>query len=97
MDTLAFPIRFINNHVASLSEGTDAYYNQLISLALQIAPGELALQLDFGTRNMTFSEPSESGVRQTISFYFPELSITDLVISKDVKTSSYSVNLSYVY
>ena len=97
MDTLAFPIRFTNNHVVTLSEGTDNYYNQLISLALQIAPGELALQLDFGTRDMTFSKPAESAVRQTISFYFPELSITDLTISKDGNATSYSVNLSYVY
>lgn len=97
MDTLAFPLRFTNNHLVSLGEGTDDYYNQLISLALQIAPGELALQLDFGTRNMTFNEPSESGIRQTISFYFPELSITDLEISKERNISSYSVNLSYVY
>lgn len=97
MDTLAFPIRFAKNHIVSLSENTDAYYNQLISLALQIAPGELALQLDFGTRNMTFSEPSDSALRQTISFYFPEVAITDLEISQERNTSSYSVNLSYVY
>jgi hypothetical protein len=97
MDTLAFPIRFINNHVASLTESTDAYYNQLISLALQIAPGELALQLDFGTRDMTFSEPSDSAIRQTISFYFPEIAVTELEIFKERNTSSYSVNLSYVY
>ena len=97
MDTLAFPIRFTDNHIASLDEGTDAYYNQLIALALQIAPGELALQLDFGTRNMTFSDPSEAAIRQTIAFYFPEITVTDLAISKNENTSSYSVNLSYVY
>jgi hypothetical protein len=97
MDTLGFPIRFKDNHIVSHSEGTDAYYNQLISLAFQIAPGEIALDVDFGMRNMTFEKPSIAGIRQTLAFYFPEISINDVNIFSDRDTADFSIELSYTY
>jgi hypothetical protein len=97
MDTLAFPIKFKDNHIVSYYEGTDEYYNQLISLAMQIAPGEIALDVDFGMRNMTFERPSNSGISQTLSFYFPEITISSVNIFSDRTTTDFSIELSYTY
>jgi len=97
MDTLGFPIRFKDNHIVSHYEGTDDYYNQLISLSLQTAPGEIALAVDFGMKNMTFDKPIISGIKQTLSFYFPEITVSSLNIFATRDTADYSIELSYTY
>lgn len=97
MDTLAFPIRFVDNHIMSHGDVTNEYYSQLISLAFQVAPGEMALDVDFGMRNMTFQNPSPAGIRQTLSFYFPEITVNDVKIFSDRDTSDFSIELSYTY
>jgi hypothetical protein len=97
MDTLAFPVRFKDGHIVSHAEETDAYYNQLISLAFQISPGEMALAVDFGMRNMTFEKPTVFGIKQTLSFYFPEIFVSDVNIFSSPETEDFSIELSYTY
>lgn len=97
MDTIAFPIRFSNNHLVTHQEGTDAYYNQLISVAMQTEPGEYALDIDFGIKDMTFTDASNAAIGQTLSFYYKELVIDSIRIQKDIKTSNHIIDISYRY
>ena len=97
MDTIAFPLRFSNNHLATLPSGSDQYYNQLISVSIQTAPGEYALDIDFGIKDMTFTDMTGSSIRQSISFYFPELFIGDVKVLQNIKTSNYQIDVFYNY
>ena len=97
MDSLAFPIRFNNNQISKVIEGTDPYYNQFIATAIQVGPGELVLDVDFGVRDMTFGIPNPAGIKQSISFYFPEIYVEEVNTFKYQETSDYSVSVKYSY
>jgi hypothetical protein len=97
MDTIAFPLRFSANHLATLETGSEEYFNQLISVAIQTAPGEYALDIDFGIKDMTFTDMTSSSIKQTLSFYFPELFVDNVKVVQDVKTSNYLVDVFYNY
>lgn len=97
MDTIAFPLRFSDNHLATLETGSEPYFNQLISVAIQTAPGEYALDIDFGIKDMTFTDMTSSSIKQTLGFYFPELFIDNVKVVQDVKTSNYLVDVFYNY
>ena len=95
MDTIAFPIKFKNNELVKLEQGTDKYFNQLIAATLQIAPGELVLEAGFGIRNMAFEKPSIEDIKQLLTVYFPELYIDSVNLFQNQNTEEYFVSVSY--
>lgn len=95
MDTIAFPIKFTNNHLVSIVQNTEEYYNQLISTALQVAPGEMPLDIDFGIRDLTFTDLADASIKQTLAFYFPEIDIDYVNVVKNTQTSNYQVDIAY--
>lgn len=97
METISLPIKFTNNHLEIIEPGTDKYYNHLIALAVQIAPGEMPLDVDYGVRDMAFTDTSNASIGQVLSLYFPELSIDSVRVAKDMKTSNFFIDISYTY
>lgn len=97
MDTIAFPIKFENNRLVTHAQGTDQYYNQFISIALQTQPGEYPLDIDFGIKDMTFTDMADAAIKQTLSFYYKELSVDSVRIAQDVQTSNFVVDVFYTY
>lgn len=97
MDTIAFPIRFVDNQVVKLIDGTTQYYNQMIALAVQILPGELIMDDSYGTPSFVFENPTKTGIEKTISEFFPEIFIEQIAINQNTANSTYSVNVVYTY
>lgn len=80
MDTFKFPIRFRQGSVEKLSEGTDEYYAHLLALAIQIVPGELGLNPQYGVEDPTFSDVLTRDLAFTAGAYIPEIIIDTATI-----------------
>lgn len=81
MDTLKFPIRFRQGAVEKLDDGSDDYYAQLLALAIQIIPGELRLNPQYGVEDPTFSDILTRDLAFTAGAYIPEIIIDTADIS----------------
>lgn len=95
METIGFPIQFVNNEIKKHNVGTSSYYSQLIALSLQILPGELIMDDGYGVDVGLFRRPSSDEIKHKLSRLFPELLITDVDVSQNRKTTDYNINVSY--
>lgn len=73
MDTFKFPIRFRGGGVEKIQEGTDDYYAHLLALSLQIIPGELPLNPQYGVEDPTFDESLVRDLAFTAGAFIPEI------------------------
>ena len=94
MDTFKFPIRFRQGSVEKLDEGSDEYYAQLLALAIQIIPGELGLNPQYGVEDPTFSEILTRDLAFTAGAYIPEIIIDTADISTN-ETGQSRVNINF--
>lgn len=94
MDTFKFPIRYRQGAVEKLDEGSDEYYAQLLALAIQIVPGELGLNPQYGVEDPTFSEVLTRDLAFTAGAYIPEIIIDTADISTNEMGQS-RVNINF--
>jgi hypothetical protein len=93
MDTLSFPIRFVNGSVEKIQEGTDFYYGQLLALTTQIRPGELPLTPYYGVEDPVFDDESKTLIAARASYFIPEIDIDNVqIIEQNVGKSVLKVS-----
>jgi len=93
MDTLSFPIRFVNGSIEKIEEGTDAYYGQLLALTIQIRPEELPLTPYYGVEDPVFSDESKILVASKASYFIPEIDIDNVqIVEQDSGRSNVKVS-----
>lgn len=96
MDTIKFPIRFTKDReIEKLTDGTDDYVRQMISVCILTEPYILPLTPDFGTADPAFSTVSPSSLLLNVSKFIPEISLVsvDTVLNEDAG----SVNVKFIY
>ena len=75
---LAFPVEFRNGTFVVHSDIDDAYYTQLLTMALGFQPDELPLNPNFGTSDPTFTNISRATIVEKAAKYVPEILITGI-------------------
>ena len=55
MDTIKLPIEYDNSGFKKLTDGTDEYYKQLLSITARTEPGVLPITPQFGVFDPTFN------------------------------------------
>lgn len=94
MDTLKFPIRFRRGGVDKFQEGTDDFYAHLLALSMQIIPGELPLNPQYGIEDATFSESLTRDLAFTAGAFIPEIIVDVAEIVTD-ETGQTRINISF--
>jgi len=83
VDTFKFPVSFRAGGIQKLTDGTDDYYAQLLALSIQIIPGELPLNPQYGVQDPTFSESLTRDLAFTAGAFIPEIIVETALISTD--------------
>lgn len=83
MDTLRFPLRFVQGEVQKLTEGTADYYAQILALTAQIEPGELPLTPEFGVEDPAFNTDARNQLALTAAYFVPEIKIESLTLAEN--------------
>lgn len=73
MDTFKFPMRFLNGQVEKFVDGSNDYYAHLLAMSMQILPGELPLNPDFGVEDPTFEDSLTRDLAFTAGAFIPEI------------------------
>jgi hypothetical protein len=93
MDTLSFPIRFVNGSVEKIEEGTDSYYGQLLALTIHIKPGELPLTPYYGVEDPAFNDEIKVSLASQASYFIPEIDIDEVqIVEEDSGRSNLKVS-----
>ena len=87
-------MRFRQGAVEKLDDGSDAYYAQMLALAIQILPGELGLNPQYGVEDPTFSDVLTRDLAFTAGAYIPEITIDTADISVD-ENGQARVNINF--
>jgi hypothetical protein len=96
MDTLKFPIRFTRNReIEKISEGTDDYIRQMISVCILTEPFVLPLTPDFGTADPSFSTVAPSSLMLNVNKFIPEISL--VAVDTLLSETSGTVNVKFIY
>ena len=93
MDTLKFPVRFRGGGVEKYQQGTDDYCAHLLALSIQINPGELPLNPQYGVEDATFSESLTRDLAFTAGAFIPEIIVEVAEITLD-ESGQTKVNIS---
>lgn len=83
MDTLSFPITFIDGSVTKIAEGSDEYYSHLLALLVQIQPEDLPLNPQYGILDPTFSEILTRDMAMSVGAFIPEIIVDSAEIIVD--------------
>jgi hypothetical protein len=75
MDTFKFPMRFLNGQVEKFVDGSDDFYAHLLAMSMQILPGELPLNPDFGVEDPAFEDSLTRDLAFTAGAFIPEIII----------------------
>lgn len=94
MDTLQFPIQFVNGSVKTVTDLSDEYFAQLLALSIQILPGELPLTPTYGIEDPTFQAVLTRDLAFTAGAFIPEI-IIDKVQTSQNETGQVEIGLSF--
>jgi len=75
MDSLKFPLEFDIYGFKKLTDGSDEYYKQMMSIAALTEPGVLKITPDFGVYDPTFNMADRGQFVINASRYVPEIQI----------------------
>jgi len=97
MDTLKFPLTFSKDtrELAKLTDGTDEFIKQIISVCILTEPFILPLTPDFGTADPAFSVISPEQLMLAASKFIPEVSI--VAVNSQFEEDTGSVNVKFIY
>lgn len=87
-------MRFRQGAVEKITDGSDEYYAHLLALAIQIVPGELGLNPQYGVEDPTFSEILTRDLAFTAGAYIPEIIVDTAQIELDENGQS-RVNITF--
>lgn len=88
MDTLVFPLKFVNGSAQKIVDGTDEYYAQLLAITIQIRPGELPLTPYYGVEDPAFDDETKNVLATSAAFFIPEIDVQDVQITETDSGSS---------
>lgn len=94
MDTFKFPIRFRNREIEKIVDNTDDYYAHLLALSMQVIPGELPLNPDFGIEDPTFDDSLTRDLAFTAGAFIPEIIIDSAEIALN-EDGQVKVNIAF--
>jgi hypothetical protein len=83
MDSIKFPLKFDSTGVQKLTEGTDDYYAQLLSIAIQTEPQTHPFSPRFGVYDPTFQGVDRGLFILNAARFVPEVQILELQTSFD--------------
>jgi hypothetical protein len=97
MNSIKFPIRFdqTNGGCAQLSEGSDDYYRQLLTIAARTEPASLPLTPSFGVMDPTFKSIDRGQFLFSAARFVPEVDITSIDTSLEEKDGTMVVSFSF--
>jgi len=78
VDTFVFPLKFDNTGLRKLSEGTDEYYKQLLTMTILSEPNMLPFTPEFGIFDPTYREVDKGQFVTQASRFVPEVIITSI-------------------
>ncbi len=73
MDTIKLPIEYDNSGFKKLTDGTDEYYKQLLSVTARTEPRVLPITPQFGVFDPTFNSIDRGQFLIQASRYVPEI------------------------
>jgi len=94
VDTFKFPIRFRNREIEKIVDNTDDYYAHLLALSMQVIPGELPLNPDFGIEDPTFDDSLTRDLAFTAGAFIPEIIIDSAEIALN-EDGQVKVNIAF--
>lgn len=83
MDTIAFPIRFIDGSVSKIAEESDEYYAHLLAMLIQIQPQDLPLNPQYGIQDPNFSDSLTRDMAMSVGGFIPEIIVDSAEIIID--------------
>lgn len=80
MDTIALPISFRQGYFEKYTDGTDEFYAFLLSMAMQIEPGELPITVNYGCFSPLYDNRSIANLAVAAAQFVPEIDIVDVEV-----------------
>jgi hypothetical protein len=77
MDSIKFPIKFDRTGLQKLTDGTEDYYAQILTIAMLSEPGILPFSPGFGVNDPTFTGIDKGIFVLNASRFVPEIEITE--------------------
>lgn len=78
MDTISLPISFRQGYFEKFQDGTDEYYAFLLSMAMQIEPGELPITVNYGCYSPLFNNQAITNLAIAAAQFVPEIDLVDV-------------------
>jgi hypothetical protein len=78
MDTLKIPLEYGRDGFTKLTDGSDEYYKQLLSITARTESGVSPIFPDFGVQDPTFDVVDNGRFLINASRYIPEIILTDI-------------------
>lgn len=82
MDTIKLPIEYGPNGFKTLTDGTDDYYKQILSVAARTEPGVHPIFPEFGVLDPTFNSIDRGQFLISAARYVPEIRIVGIDINQ---------------
>lgn len=96
MDTLKFPLSFSKNReISKVTEGTDDYIRQMLSVCILTEPFILPLTPDFGVADPSFSTLSPATLMLNVAKYIPEVSL--VAVDSLLDESAGTIKVRFIY
>lgn len=93
MDSIKLPLEFDATGIKKLTDDTDDYYKQILSLSARIEPGIQKIYPEFGVFDPTFNTVDRGQFLISAARYVPEVRI--LAIEADDSDSGRSVTFTF--
>jgi hypothetical protein len=78
MDTLKIPLEYNRDGFTHITDGSDEYYKQLLSITARTESGVSPIFPDFGVQDPTFDVIDNGRFLINASRYIPEIILTDI-------------------
>lgn len=96
MSSIKHPLSFTSfGGVKLVAEESREYYDQAILFAVKISPGELVLDPNFGTEDPTFNLGEPTGLRATLTNFWPEISVNSITSARPLADGTRPINIDY--
>jgi hypothetical protein len=94
MDCLSFPIKFTNDGLKRLPEGSFDYFKQILTISMLTEPGEHPITPDFGVYDPSFIPVEPENFILNAARFVPEVEIRNINPSLN-EDGSVSVEFSF--
>lgn len=98
MDCIAFPIKFDSTGLKKLTEGSNEYYSQILSVSLLTEPFTHPFTPSFGVNDPAFANIDKGLFIFNAAKFVPEIRIIDLSIDESGAEAGISrINFSFEF